>query len=272
MDLAAHFVTWAPAELERRRLAMTAMTSRADEDSGEYRANPAGSGLRCQLLVGPIAGQLEWRSPILCSGGTLVTTIPLEPTVIDLQSEPNAGLDALLPYLFDTLVVKNVDDRIVPSLAESWQIDQDGNRLAARAVQYTFERFKQSGMISPICGSVQKTSSSQVADDATVRFTFEGSADEFWNAMASPHEGISSPESAELAAKKEGGYVVGSGPFMPASTPDGELLTLIRHVGYQQDSERPGRGAPIGRFASGNRCVTTPVGKFREPQATPIDY
>ncbi len=181
-------------------------------------------------------------------GGTFVTTIPLEPTVVDPQSEPNPGLDVLLPYLFDTLVVRDSDDHLVPSLAESWQADQDGkaitmklragvsfqdgNPLDAQAVQFTFRRFKQSGTASPIYSSIQKIADIQVVDDSTVRFTFDGPTADFWDAMASPYAGIISPASAELAARTGSGYVVGSGPFMPASTPPGEPLTLIRQVGY----------------------------------------
>jgi peptide/nickel transport system substrate-binding protein len=181
-------------------------------------------------------------------GGTLVTTIPLEPTVVDPQSAQNPGLDVLLPYLFDTLVVRGPDNRLVPSLAESWQVDpdgksitmklrtgvsfQDGNPLDAQAVQFTFRRFKQSGSASPIYGAIQKISDIQVVDESTIRFTFDEPTADFWNAIASPYAGIISPASAELAAKSGSGHVVGSGPFMPASTPPDEPLTLIRQVGY----------------------------------------
>ncbi len=196
----------------------------------------------------PAGEEEEEEEEVGEGGGTLVTTIPSEPTVVDPQSEPNPGLDVLLPYLFDTLVVRDSDNQLVPSLAESWQVDpdgraitmklgtgvsfQDGNPLDAQAVQFTFERFKQSGTSSPIYAGIQKITSIQVVDDSTVRFALDEPIADFWNAIASPYAGIISPASAELAVKSGSGHVVGSGPFMPASTPPDEPLTIIRQVGY----------------------------------------
>lgn len=196
----------------------------------------------------PTEQEQEEEEEVGEGGGTLVTTIPLEPTVVDPQSEPNPGLDVLLPYLFDTLVVRDSDNRLVPSLAESWQVDQDGkaitmklrtgvffqdgNPLDAQALQFTFRRFKQSGTASPIYRSIQQIADIQAVDESTVRFTFDEPTADFWNAIASPYAGIISPASAELAARSGSGHVVGTGPFMPASTAPGEPLTLIRQVGY----------------------------------------
>jgi peptide/nickel transport system substrate-binding protein len=195
------------------------------------------------------AGQEENEEEEVGEGGvTFVMTIPAEPTVVDPQSKPTPGLDVLLPYLFDTLVVRDPNNQIVPSLAESWQVDpdgkaitmklktgvsfQDGSQLNAQAVQFTLERFKQSGTASPIYNSIEKITSIQALDDSTVRLAFDEPTADLWSAIASPYAGIISPASAELAAKSGSGHVVGSGPFMPASTPPDEPLTIIRQVGY----------------------------------------
>ncbi len=181
-------------------------------------------------------------------GGTLMSALTTEPVRIDPQAEPNPGSDALLPYLFDTLVVRSTDGLLVPSLAESWQISpdsktvtmklkskvffQDGNPLDARAVQSTLQRFKALGAESPIYDIILQIASVDVIDDLTVRFILDGSIADFWRAITSPYAGIISPESAELMVEADNPYLIGTGPLMIGDWQPGKSITLIRNGGY----------------------------------------
>ncbi len=181
-------------------------------------------------------------------GGTLTTAIPVKPTQIDPQATPNAGLDAILPYLFDTLVVRGANGDLVPSLAESWKLDSDGqavtmtlrasvffhdgNPLNAQAVKFTFDRFKASGRGSPLYDRIMGIAEIQVLDALTVRFTLGGPIADFWDAVTSPYAGILSPQSAELAERTGSGEMIGSGPFMRVDSENDHTIALTRYVGY----------------------------------------
>lgn len=181
-------------------------------------------------------------------GGTLTSAILTDPVQIDPQALPNPGMDALLPYLFDTLVVWDANARIAPSLARSWQISpdgrsitmelkpevyfQDGNLLNALAVQATFQRFRAVGTHSPLYKSILQIRQIAVIDDRTVRFDIDGSAADWLKVLASPYAGIISPESAALMEQAHTNLVVGSGPFMVGVWDPGQSITLQRYVGY----------------------------------------
>lgn len=181
-------------------------------------------------------------------GGTLTLALPVEPAQIDPQSAADTGLDTVLPMLFDTLVARTTDGRIVPSLAQNWQLDsdgsamtmslrpnvyfQDGNPLNAQAVQATFARFKESGTASPIYAAIQKIRAIDVVDDQTIRLMFHGSPEELLAALATPYAGIFSPESAQRRTESGEVRLVGSGPYLLGDWEPGQSLTLIRNNGY----------------------------------------
>ncbi len=126
-----------------------------------------------------------------------------EPAKIDPQGPPSGSLSLLMPYLFDTLVVRDIDNAVLPFLADSWTVAgdgltitmtlksgvtfHDGEPLNAEAVRFTFERFKASGMSSPIYASIQQIDAIEAVDEATVRFRFTSPAANFWSAIAMPY-------------------------------------------------------------------------------------
>jgi len=182
------------------------------------------------------------------SGGTLVRAMTSEPGQIDPQGPPSSGLSLIMPYLFDTLVVRDLDNSVHPLLAESWQVSEDGKEITfklkegvtfhdgtpldAEAVRYTFERFKEVGTASPIYGGVIQIAGIEAVDDLTVKFTFDEPAANFWSTMSMPFAGIISPESARKAEESGEGHLVGSGPFILDSWEAGQSITLKRNPDY----------------------------------------
>lgn len=150
------------------------------------------------------------------SGGVLVRAMTSEPATIDPQGAPSSGLSLVLPYLFDTLVVRDVDNRLLPALAEKWEVASDGKTismtlrsgvtfhdgspLTADAVRLTFERFKEKGVKSPIYGGIQQIAGIEAVDDLTVRFSFKEPPANFWSTISMPYAGILSPAAMEKAA------------------------------------------------------------------------
>jgi peptide/nickel transport system substrate-binding protein len=177
-----------------------------------------------------------------------------EPALIDPQGTPSSGLSLVMPYIYDTLVARDIDNSIQPQLAESWEVSPDGRTVSMRlkegitfhdgtplnaeAVKFTFERFKEVGTRSPIYGGVQQISAIEAADDLTVRFIFEEPAANFWSTITMPYAGIISPASARRVDESGEGHLVGSGPFMLGSWETGRAITLERNPEYAW-------GAPI---------------------------
>lgn len=188
------------------------------------------------------------------SGGTLVRAMTSEPGQIDPQGPPNSGLSLVIPYLFDTLVVRDANNQLVPLLAEGWQASdegrtitmklksgvtfQDGSPLNADAVKATFTRFKASGTKSPIYAGIQQIGGVDAVDELTVRFTFKEAAANFWSTISMPYAGIISPASIKQVDASGKGNLVGTGPFMLGEWKAGQSITLKRNPAYKW-------GAPI---------------------------
>ena len=185
-------------------------------------------------------------------GGTFVRAMTSEPASIDPQGAPSSGLSLVMPYIFDTLVMYDTNFNLVPLLAESWQIAPDGKAITmklkssvtfhdgtsfnADAVRFTFQRFKESGMKSPIYDGIKLIDDIQVVDDLTVRFTFKEPTANFWSTITMPYAGIVSPDSARKVAETGKGDLVGTGPFMLDRWQAGQSLTLKRNPAYKWGS------------------------------------
>jgi peptide/nickel transport system substrate-binding protein len=195
----------------------------------------------CGVVAGPEATETK-------GGGTVTRAMTSEPAQIDPQGTPSSGLSLVMPYLFDTLVVRDIDNSVHPLLAESWEVTDDGKEITfklkegvtfhdgtpldAEAVRFTFERFKEVGKRSPIYGGVIQIAAVDVVDDLTVRFTFDQPAANVWSTLSMPYAAIISPESVRQVEESGEGHVVGSGPFMLESWETGQALTLKRNPDY----------------------------------------
>ncbi len=181
-------------------------------------------------------------------GGQLVRAMTGEPAQIDPQGAASSGLSLVLPYLFDTLVIRDVDNSIHPLLAESWEssddhktitmklkpgvVFQDGAPLNAKAVKFTFERFKEKGMASPIYSGIKEIAGIEAVDDLTVRFTFDQPAPAFWSTLTMPYAAIISPTTAQEVDAAGEGHQVGTGLFKLGEWLAGQSLTLAANPNY----------------------------------------
>ncbi len=197
------------------------------------------------LSVGTPAGTLP---AVPKSGGVLTRAITSEPAQIDPQGAPNSGLNVVIPYLFDTLVVRDTGNKLLPLLAESWDAAPDGKAITmklksgvtfadgtsldAEAVRFTFQRFKETGAKSPIYGGIQQIDGITVVDPLTVRFTFKQPAANFWGTLSMPYAGIISPKSAKSVAETGKGNLVGTGPFTLGEWKAGQSITFKRNPAY----------------------------------------
>jgi peptide/nickel transport system substrate-binding protein len=200
------------------------------------------------VLVASCAANTGQEEEQPSGGGTLVRAMTSEPAQIDPQGTPSSGLSLVMPYIFDTLVVRDVDNSVHPLLAESWQVSKDGKQVTfqlkdgvtfhdgtpfnADAVVFTFERFREVGVRSPIYGGVMQIASVEALDDLTVRFSFDAPAANFWSTLTMPYAGIISPASVAKAEETGDGHLVGTGPFMLDTWDPGQQIVLKRNPDY----------------------------------------
>ncbi len=182
------------------------------------------------------------------AGGTMVRALTSEPARIDPQGTPSSGLSLVLPYLFDTLVVRDEDGDVHPLLAKDWAVSEDGTKITfnlkegvtfhdgtpfnAEAVRFTFERFEEAGRRSPIYGGVSAIAEIEVVDELTVRFVFDEPTATLWSTISMPYAAIISPASARQAEESGEGNLVGTGPFMLESWESGQSITMKRNPDY----------------------------------------
>lgn len=182
------------------------------------------------------------------AGGSVTRALTSEPTSLDPQGIAGSGQNVIFPYLFDTLVYRDVDNSYQPFLAESWQIAPDGRSvtfklrqdvkftdgtpLNADAVVFTFERFKKVGAKSPIAAGVMSIDAIQAVDPFTVEFSFKQPSSTFFGTISMPYAGILSPAAVQSEGEAFAQKPVGTGPFMLSHWEPGVSITLDRNPNY----------------------------------------
>lgn len=178
----------------------------------------------------------------------LTRAMTSEPASLDPQGPASSGLSLVLPYLFDTLVTRDVDNAVVPLLAESWETAPDGRTITmtlksdvtfhdgeamnAEAVAFSFERFAEVGSRSPIYSGIVEIESVEPVDDTTVAFHFAEPTATFWSTLSMPYAAIISPASVERMEATGEGHPIGTGPFTLEEWQAGQSLTLRRNPDY----------------------------------------
>jgi len=171
-----------------------------------------------------------------------------EPGGLDPQGAAGAGQNAILPYLFDTLVYRDLDNSYKAYLAEKWEISEDGMQatfflrkniqfhdgspLDAEAVKFTFDRLIAQGQKSVLASMVTVIETIEVVDAATVRFNFKEPSSTFMSSIANPYAGIVSPTAVQTLGEGFSMKPVGSGAFMLEKWEPGVSVTLAKNSNY----------------------------------------
>lgn len=207
--------------------------------------------------------------------GYLVAALTSDIQTADVQKTSE---DYEVPFnIFDRLVDIEVDDngtsKIVPSLAESWDISDDGleytfhlrqgvkfhngNDFTAEDVAYTFHRLltveggvntefidQIKGADELLAGATDTLEGVEVVDDYTVKVTLKEPFAGFLASISSPGVSIYDSEATEAAGEDFGmdpAVTVGTGPFEFSSWSFNNQLVLTRNEDYWKGaSELPG--------------------------------
>ncbi len=217
----------------------------------------------------------EVRGEDVDTTGYLVAALNADIQTADVQK---TSKDYEVPFnIFDRLVDVEVDadgnSKIVPSLAESWEISDDGleytfhlrqgvkfhngNDFTAEDVAYTFHRLltveggvntefidQIKGADELLAGETDTLEGVEVVDDYTIKVTLKEPFAGFLASISSPGVSIYDSEATEAAGDQFGmdpAVTVGTGPFEFTSWSFNNQLVLTRNEDYWNGaSELPG--------------------------------
>ena len=236
--------------------------SQGNEAGGESSASASGAG--------------ETSGSAGAASGTDTAGFMMDVLNADIQTADvqKTSKDYTVPTnIYDRLVEIEVDDqgasKIVPSLAENWDISgdgleytfhlrqgvkfQNGNDFTAEDVSYTFNRLltveggvntelldQVKGAAELIEGSADTLEGVEVVDDYTVKVTLKEPFAAFLSCLTAPGLSIYDSEATEAAGDQFGmdpAVTVGTGPFKFVGWTFNDQLVLERNEDYW-------RGAP----------------------------
>ncbi|MGD8485633.1 MAG: ABC transporter substrate-binding protein [Chloroflexota bacterium] len=178
------------------------------------------------------------------SGGTLVAAIGAEPDQLDPQVTSAYVSFQVLENVFDTLVEPDENLEMVPSLAESWEVSEDGltytfqlrddvtwhdgSPLTAADVVYSYGRIRESANNGWRFGTVTDVSA---PDDTTVVFTLSAPTPNLLSHIGA-FKGMGIVQQANVESGDITTAPIGTGPFMLESWTSGDSIELVRNDAY----------------------------------------
>ncbi len=152
--------------------------------------------------------------------------------------------------LFDKLVEFDKDLKIVPMLAEKWDISadgltytftlrkgvkfHDGTEFNADAVKYNFDRMMDPKFVSPRKTEINSVEKVTVVDPNTVKLQLKQPNASLLSVLADRAGMIVSPTAAKAAGLDFLNNPVGTGPFKFKERVKGDSITLVKNENYWQ--------------------------------------
>jgi len=180
-------------------------------------------------------------------GGTLIIAVSADPVSLDPHLQADWSTRQGIVYMFDALVDVVENDAIAPSLAESWEVSDDGmvwtfhlrddvtfhdgTKFNAEAVKFNMERLLDEEFASPEQPHVaQRLDSVEVVDDYTVKMHMK-EVDINWLVLVSAYYMVS-PTAVESMGEEFAQHPVGTGGFKFKSFATGSHVEMVRYDDY----------------------------------------
>ncbi|MEM1265107.1 MAG: ABC transporter substrate-binding protein [Pseudomonadota bacterium] len=181
---------------------------------------------------------------------TLAETIRIgmqqEPTVLDPTADATAAIDVMLAQnVYESLTTVGESGEVLPQLAESWTISEDGlvytfslvegasfhdgTTFDAEDVVFSFDRARAEGSVNPSAGIWTSIESVAAPDPQTVEVRLTGPDAFFLFNLAQGDASIVAPESAETNVTAP----IGTGPFKYEDWTRGDRLVLTAFDGHR---------------------------------------
>ena len=231
------------------------------------RARLAPIALFCAMLLAAAASSAAQRA---------VIGMQLEPPVLDPSASPAAAIsECLYGNLYEGLVQFARDGSVLPSLAESWDIADDGmsyvfhlrrgvrfhdgSRFDADAAKFSLDRVSDSKSLNAQRSQLQAIRAAQVLDAYTLRVLLRRRSGGLLQSLALGAFVMVSPQSAAGNAV----HPVGTGPYRFSNWRRGDSLTLTRNPDF--------RGPPAALDEVTFKFIAEPTAAFAALMAGDVD-
>lgn len=191
-------------------------------------------------------------SPTPVTGGTLRVGLSADPAELDPHKTSLTAAWHVLEFVYNGLVTTNAALEPVPSLAEEWEISEDGltytftlrqgvlfhngREFVADDVKYSYERILNPETASPSSSDLSSIDTIEVVDPSTVDITLKAPDSSFLAKLMGTSMAIVPQEVVE-----ENGdlmqVMVGTGPFMYVDYVPNSMVTLERNPDYWEEGK-----------------------------------
>lgn len=200
----------------------------------------------------------------------------LEPPSLDPTAEAAAAVDEVVyANVFEGLTRFAPDGSVVPALAKSWEISEDGltytfhlaegvkfhdgSDFNADDVKFSLERINAEGSLNAQKALYADIASVEAVDPATVKVTLSKPNGDLIYNLAWGDAVIVAPETAEANKTNP----VGTGPFVFTNRVEGDSIVLGKNPSYW--------GTPIKLEGATFRFIADPTAAFGAMQAGDLD-
>lgn len=183
------------------------------------------------------------------SGDVIVWARYGDADTIDPQAATSTLSWQVYDQVFDTLLAFDMDGNVVPNLAKSWDVQDEGRVIVFElqdeaimchdGVEFTAEdvKFTAERAIDPATGNPTRSAwgpieSVEAVDEKTVVFTFETPFGPFVNFMADPFGSMICKSGVETHGDQFANNPVGTGPWQFVSWTRGDEIVLTRNENY----------------------------------------
>ena len=200
-------------------------------------------------LVLPVLLALAWGASSGCGerrrveSGDLVVGIEANPTQLDPRLSQDAVSSQVQRFIFNRLIARDQEGRLVPELASSWERPtplvhrfelrrgvrfHDGAPLTSADVKYTFDSIRDPALASPKAAGLEELARIETPTPHSVVFHLREPSASFAESLM---VGIL-PESARGAGRRFAQRPVGTGPFEFAEFAPDDRVTLRAFAGH----------------------------------------
>ncbi|MCB1456719.1 MAG: ABC transporter substrate-binding protein [Nitratireductor sp.] len=186
-----------------------------------------------------------WAAPAMAAKDSITLGVVLEPPHLDPTAGAAAAIDEIVyANVFEGLTRIGSKGEILPALAESWDISEDGKTYTFRLhtgvkfhdgtdfdasdVKFSIDRARAEDSTNAQKGLFKAIENVEVVDPATVKVTLSSPAGNFLFNMGWGDAVIVAPESAD--GNKEN--PVGTGPFKFSNWAKGSAIEIVRNDAY----------------------------------------
>ena len=195
-------------------------------------------------LLSACTGQSPTNSPQ--QAHTLVVGATLEPPTMNPSASPAASIPQVLLYnVYETLVEMNAEGKLMPLLAQEWNVSPNrlvytfrlnpaahfasGKPVTAQAVVTSFNRNKtEPGIQAPLVEQMAVVKSTEAVDDHTVKVTLSHPSNLWLYDISSTAGIIYDPDGLATLDTTP----AGSGPFVLQSWNKGQSVVLAANPSY----------------------------------------